>query len=169
MIKADLNKNLISELKEGGKVIFIRHAYAPGGGDPYNFDISDCDTQRNLSYNGKLQATKIGNLFKKNKIPIHRVISSEWCRCKETAFLSFKNFETKNFLNSFFSLKFSKNRNKQMKELKKYIEEWQSEGNLVLVTHYVVILEALGYAPSSGEIVISNKNLKKIGSIEIDY
>ena len=168
-IKADLNKNLISELKKGGKVIFIRHAYAPGGGDPYNFDISDCDTQRNLSYNGKLQATKIGNLFKKNKIPIHRVISSEWCRCKETAFLSFKNFETKNFLNSFFSLKFSKNRNKQMKELKKYIEEWQSEGNLVLVTHYVVILEALGYAPSSGEIVISNKNLKKIGSIEIDY
>ena len=169
MIKADLNKNLISELKEGGKVIFIRHAYAPGGGDPYNFDINDCDSQRNLSYNGKLQATKIGNLFKKNKIPIHRVISSEWCRCKETAFLSFKNFETKNFLNSFFSLKFSKNRNKQMKELKKYIEEWQSEGNLVLVTHYVVILEALGYAPSSGEIVISNKNLKKIGSIEIDY
>ena len=168
-IKADLNKNLISELKKGGKVIFIRHAYAPGGGDPYNFDISDCDTQRNLSYNGKLQATKIGNLFKKNKIPIHRVISSEWCRCKETAFLSFKNFETKNFLNSFFSLKFSKNRNKQMKELKKYIEEWQSEGNLVLVTHYVVILEALGYAPSSGEIVISNKNLKKIGSIETDY
>ena len=169
MIKADLNKNLISELKEGGKVIFIRHAYAPGGGDPYNFDINDCDSQRNLSYNGKLQATKIGNLFKKNKIPIHRVISSEWCRCKETAFLSFKNFETKNFLNSFFSLKFSKNRNKQMKELKKYIEEWQSEGNLVLVTHYVVILEALGYAPSSGEIVISNKNLKKIGSIETDY
>ena len=168
-IKADLNKNLISELKEGGKVIFIRHAYAPGGGDPYNFDINDCDSQRNLSYNGKLQATKIGNLFKKNKIPIHRVISSEWCRCKETAFLSFKNFETKNFLNSFFSLKFSKNRNKQMKELKKYIEEWQSEGNLVLVTHYVVILEALGYAPSSGEIVISNKNLKKIGSIETDY
>ena len=168
-IKADLNKNLISELKKGGKVIFIRHAYAPGGGDPYNFDISDCDTLRNLSYNGKLQATKIGNLFKKNKIPIHRVISSEWCRCKETAFLSFKNFETKNFLNSFFSLKFSKNRNKQMKELKKYIEEWQSEGNLVLVTHYVVILEALGYAPSSGEIVISNKKLKKIGSIETDY
>jgi phosphohistidine phosphatase SixA len=169
MIKADLNKNLISELKEGGKVIFIRHAYAPGGGDPYNFDINDCDSQRNLSYNGKLQATKIGNLFKKNKIPIHRVISSEWCRCKETAFLSFKNFETKNFLNSFFSLKFSKNRNKQMKELKKYIEEWKGEGNLVLVTHYVVILEALGYAPSSGEIVISNKNLKKIGSIETDY
>jgi len=168
-VKADLNENLISELKEGGKVIFIRHAYAPGGGDPDNFDINDCNTQRNLNDSGKLQAKKIGNYFNKNKIPIYKVISSEWCRCKETAFLSFKNFETKNFLNSFYSSKLSKNKNKQMKELKKYIEKWQSKGNLVLVTHYVVISEALGYASSSGEIVISDKNFKKIGSIKIDY
>ena len=168
-IKADLNQDLISELKKGGKIIFIRHAYAPGGGDPDNFDINDCSTQRNLNYNGKLQAKNIGNFFKLNKIPIQKVISSEWCRCKETAFLGFNNFETKNFLNSFYSLKFSKNRNKQMKELKKYIEEWQNEGNLVLMTHYVVISEFLGYAASSGEIVISNKGFKKIGSIEIGY
>ena len=168
-IKADLNENLVSELKKGGKVIFIRHAYAPGGGDPDNFDINDCHTQRNLNNSGKLQAKNIGKYFKKNKIPIHKVISSEWCRCKETAFLGFKNFETKFFLNSFFSSKFSKNRNMQMKELKKYIEEWQSKRNLVLVTHYVVISEALGYSPSSGEIVISDKSFKKIGSIKIDY
>ena len=167
--KADLNKNMISELKEGGKVVFIRHAYAPGGGDPNNFDINNCDTQRNLNDSGRLQAKKIGIYFIKNKIPIHKVISSEWCRCKETAFLGFKNFEIKNFLNSFFSPKFSKNRNKQMKELKKYVEDWQSKENLILVTHYVVISEVLGYAPSSGEIVISNKKLKKIGNIKIDY
>jgi phosphohistidine phosphatase SixA len=168
-IKADLNEDLIGKLKEGGKIIFIRHAYAPGGGDPDNFDINDCNTQRNLNNSGKLQAKNIGNYFKKNKIPIHKVISSEWCRCKETASLSFKKFETKNFLNSFFSSTFSKNKNKQMKELKKYIKEWHSKENLVLVTHYVVISEALGYAPSSGEIVISNKNFKKIGNIKIDY
>ena len=168
-IKADSNKDLIIELKDGGKVIFIRHAYAPGSGDPDNFDINDCDTQRNLDYSGKLQAKNIGNFFKKNKITIHGVISSEWCRCKETALLSFKTFETKNFLNSFFSSKFSKNRDKQMKELKKFIEEWPSNENLVLVTHYVVILEALGYTPLSGEIVISNKNFKKVGSIKISY
>ena len=86
-IKADLNQDLINELKEGGKIIFIRHAYAPGVGDPDNFDINDCSTQRNLNYNGKLQAKNIGNFFKINKIPIQKVISSEWCRCKETAFL----------------------------------------------------------------------------------
>ena len=99
----------------------------------------------------------------------HKVISSQWCRCKETAFLGFKNYETKNFLNSFFSTNFTMNKNQQMKELKKYVDEWESKKNLILVTHYVVIYEVLGYGPSSGEIVVSDKNFKKIGSIEIDY
>ena len=67
-IKADSNQNLINELKQGGKLIFIRHAYAPGGGDPDNFDINDCTTQRNLSDSGRVQSQKIGNFFKENKI-----------------------------------------------------------------------------------------------------
>ena len=62
-IKADSKQNLINELKQGGKLIFIRHAYAPGGGDPSNFDINDCNTQRNLSNLGKEQAKKIGFFF----------------------------------------------------------------------------------------------------------
>jgi hypothetical protein len=62
-VKADSNQNLINELKQGGKLIFIRHAYAPGGGDPSNFDINDCNTQRNLSNLGKEQAKKIGFFF----------------------------------------------------------------------------------------------------------
>ena len=83
--------------------------------------------------------------------------------------IAFENFETKNFLNSFYSEKFSKNKKLQMKNLKRYIDNWDESENLVLVTHYVVISEALGYAPSSGEIVIANKSLKKIGNIKIDY
>jgi len=67
-VKADSNQNLINELKKGGKLIFIRHAYAPGGGDPDNFDINDCNTQRNLSDAGREQANKIGSFFKSNKI-----------------------------------------------------------------------------------------------------
>jgi len=55
----NIKKNLIEELKNGGKLIFIRHAYAPGGGDPDNFDINDCNTQRNLSDRGKKQAYKL--------------------------------------------------------------------------------------------------------------
>ena len=168
-IKADLNQELSLELKKGGKIIFIRHAYAPGGGDPENFDIDNCDTQRNLSDEGRDQAKEIGNFFIKNDIPIFKVFSSEWCRCKETAELAFTNFETKDFLNSFFSSKFAKNRDKQMLDLKNYVEKFNSNKNLIFVTHYVVISESLDYAPSSGEIVISNKNFNKIGSIEINF
>ena len=84
-IKADSNQNVINELKKGGNLIFIRHAYAPGGGDPKNFDINDCKTQRNLSNSGRDQAKKIKSFFKDNNIPISNVYSSEWCRCKETA------------------------------------------------------------------------------------
>ena len=59
-IKADLNKNLINLLKDGEKIIFIRHAYAPGNGDPDNFNLNNCSTQRNLSESGKVQAKNIG-------------------------------------------------------------------------------------------------------------
>ena len=168
-IKADLDQNLINELKQGGKLIFIRHAYAPGGGDPINFDISKCNTQRNLSNSGRKQADKIGSLFRSNNISIHKVYSSEWCRCKETALIAFNEFETKNFLNSFFSSKFVQNKNSQIKSFKKFIKSWDSKKNLIFVTHYVFISEILGYAPSSGEIIISNKDLKVIDTIEIEY
>ena len=168
-IKADTEFQVLKNLKNGGNLIFIRHAYAPGGGDPDNFNINDCSTQRNLSKEGREQAKNIGNYFKENLIPIDKVISSEWCRCKETAQIAFKKFETKRFLNSFFSEKFSKNKKNQIKDLKKYINKWDSNKNLVFITHYVVIYEALNYAPSSGEIVISNTNFEKIGNIEVMY
>ena len=169
VIKADTETQILNNLKNGGNLIFIRHAYAPGGGDPYNFDLNDCSTQRNLSETGREQAKKIGKFFHENQIPIDKVMSSEWCRCKDTAQIAFKRFETKDFLNSFFNEKFSKNRTKQIKDLKKYIDKWDSSKNLVLVTHYVVITEVLNYAPSSGEIVISDIKFKKKGNIEIKY
>ena len=168
-VKADLNQNIISELKKGGKIIFIRHAYAPGGGDPNNFDLNDCNTQRNLNNDGRLQSKKIGDFFKKNKISIKKVYSSEWCRCKETASIAFENFETKNFLNSFFSEQFVENRQNQIKDLNRFIKNWNGNGNLIFVTHYVVISELLNYAPSSGELVISDKQLKVIDTLEIEY
>ena len=168
-IKADSSNNLINKLEDGGKLIFIRHAYAPGSGDPNNFNLNDCSTQRNLSNDGKNQAQNIRQFFKVNKIKVDKVFSSEWCRCKETASIAFNDFETKKFLNSFYNLKFAKNKKNQMINLRKYIDNWKSDKNLVLVTHYVVISEVLNYAPTSGEIVISDKNFNKIGSIEIGY
>ena len=92
----------------------------------------------------------------------------------ESAFPNFLNInlssnETKFFLNSFFSAKFAQNKITQMKKLKRFIRNWDGKKNLVFVTHYVVISESLNYAPSSGEIVVSDKNLKVIDTIEIEY
>ena len=168
-VKAELNQNIINELKQGGKLIFIRHAIAPGGGDPINFDIKKCSTQRNLSDSGRKQAKEIGSFFKNNNILIDKVYSSEWCRCKETALIAFNEFQTKNFLNSFFSSKFAKNKDSQIEKLKEFINIWDGKNNVIFVTHYVVISEILNYAPSSGEIVISNKELKVIDTTEIEY
>ena len=75
-IKADSNINMIYELKKGEKLIFIRHAYAPGGGDPINFDLNNCSNQRNLSDSDRKQAKEIGYLLKNHKIIIDTVYSS---------------------------------------------------------------------------------------------
>ena len=168
-IKADLNKNLINQLEEGGKLIFIRHAYAPGSGDPKNFNLNDCSTQRNLSEEGRKQAQSIGKFFIKNEIKIDKVFSSEWCRCKETAKIAFKNYTTKSFLNSFYSSKFAKNKDKQVKELKGYIQNYKKNNNknLVLITHFVVVSEILNTSLTSGGLAIATKDLKIIDTIEL--
>ena len=162
------NENIVEILKKEDNIIFIRHATAPGNGDPPNFNILDCSTQRNLSKDGKLQALKIGKFFKKNDIKITKVLSSEWCRCKDTAKIAFGSYETKNFLNSFYEERFSKNKEKQILDFRKFIKNWDYSGNLVLVTHYVVISEILDLATSSGEIVITDKNLEILSSLEIN-
>ena len=160
------NTKVISALEEGGKLIFIRHAYAPGGGDPKNFDITRCSSQRNLDATGIKQSKRIGKFFRDNKISIDLVFSSEWCRCKDTAKNAFKNYKTFKALNSFFSSKFAKNREEQMKELKAFVKTWNSKKNMVFVTHYVVISEALGVNVKSGMIVVTDKKFKIIGTIE---
>ena len=162
------NEKLINSLKEGGKLIFIRHALAPGNGDPENFNLKDCSSQRNLSQEGINQSKKIGLFFTRNKIQIDKVLSSEWCRCKETAKYAFNSFETFDALNSFYDIRFAKNKTKQINDLKKYVLSWNSKKNLVFVTHFVVISEALNTGSSSGEIIVSDRNFNIISSIEIN-
>ena len=156
------NENLVSVLKEGKKIIFIRHALAPGNGDPDDINLNDCDTQRNLNLEGINQSKKIGNYFVKNDINIEKIYSSEWCRCKDTALHAFQKYEIFDALNSFYDQKFHKNKNRQVKELKSFIEKWNNSGNIILVTHYVVIMELLNISPESGEIIVSNKNYEVI-------
>tara|TARA_B100000965_G_scaffold388137_1_gene392362 strand:+ start:170 stop:727 length:558 start_codon:yes stop_codon:yes gene_type:complete len=152
---------------EGNKIILIRHALAPGSGDPDGFNIKDCTTQRNLDEKGIFQAKKIGKLFIDNQIPIDKVLSSQWCRCKDTALYAFKDFKEFSALNSTFSARFSRNESKQAKKLRRYVKKWDGKGkNLVLVTHYVIIRAMTGRAPNSGEIVITDKNFKILSTIK---
>ena len=152
--------------KNGDKIILIRHSKAPGFGDPPGFKIKDCKTQRNLSKKGIDQSKKIGKLFKKNKIKIDQVLSSQWCRCKDTAKYAFKNYKEFSALNSTFQPPYDKNAKKQIKELKDFIKRWDGKGsNLVLVTHYVIITAITDVVPRSGEIVIIDKNFNTLSTI----
>ena len=155
--------------QEGNKVILIRHSLAPGGGDPAGFKINDCSTQRNLNQSGIDQSKKIGELFKKNKIPIDYVLSSQWCRCKDTAKYAFEKFKEFSALNSTFQSPYNKNETKQLKEIKNFVKKWNGKGkNLILVTHYSIITAITNAVPGSGEIIITDKNFNVIGTIPTD-
>jgi phosphohistidine phosphatase SixA len=152
--------------KEGNKIILIRHSIAPGGGDPEGFNIDDCTTQRNLNQAGIEQSKRIGNLFKDKNIPIDQVLSSQWCRCKDTAKYAFQNFQEFSALNSTFQSPFDQNESKQIKEIINFIKDWNGKGkNLILVTHYSIISAITSEAPSSGEIVITDKKLNVLATI----
>ena len=155
-----------SSAQDGDKIILIRHSIAPGSGDPPGFQIKDCKTQRNLSLEGIDQSKRIGKLFKKNKIKIDQVLSSQWCRCKDTAKYAFRNYKEFSALNSTFQPPHDKNAKKQIKELRDYIQKWDGNGgNLVLVTHYVIITAITDVVPRSGEIVIIDKNFNTLSTI----
>ena len=155
--------------QEGNKIILIRHSLAPGGGDPVGFKINDCKTQRNLNRVGINQSKKIGKLFKKNKVLIDQVLTSQWCRCKDTAKYAFGEYKEFTALNSTFQSPYDKNETKQLKELYSFVKKWDGKGkNLVLVTHYSIITAITNAVPSSGEIVITDKNFKVISVISTD-
>ena len=155
--------------QEGNKIILIRHSLAPGGGDPAGFEINDCKTQRNLNKKGINQSKKIGKLFKKNKVPIDQVLSSQWCRCKDTAKYAFGDYKEFTALNSTFQSPYNKNERKQLKELYSFVKKWNGKGkNLILITHYSIITAITTAVPSSGEIVIADKNFKVLGTILTD-
>ena len=154
-------------LKEGGYYVFIRHALAPGNGDPVNFDLNNCSTQRNLNQQGINQAIRIGVEFKNKDIPISRVLTSQWCRCKDTAFYAFNDYIEFPDLNSTYSSKFKQNQSDQILSLINYINNTDlKKNNVIFVTHYVIIGALTDYYPDSAEIVITDQNLNVLSTIK---
>ena len=145
-------------VRSGAAFAMMRHALAPGTGDPQSVVIGDCTTQRNLSDGGRKQARNIGMRFRENGIATARVFSSAWCRCVETAeLLRIGNVKTSALLNSFFA---DRSREPaQTAGLVRWIRNdatTRTAGNpLILVTHQVNITALTGVFPRSGEIVVA--------------
>ena len=146
--------DLIKLMKSGGHILMIRHAYAPGSGDPANFKIGDCATQRNLNNRGRAQARTIGEWLRSKGIKDAKVYSSQWCRCLETArLLDLGTVAELPALNSFYEL--PQNREPNIKALRSFIVNLPENGELIIwVTHFVTILEISGEGVSSGEGVV---------------
>lgn len=159
------NDDLIEKIKSGGHILMIRHAYAPGTGDPANFKIGDCATQRNLDDRGRSQARVIGDWLRSKGIKDAKVYSSQWCRCQETAaLLNFGPVAELPALNSFYGR--PQNREPNVKALRSFIATLPANGELIIfVTHYVTILEIAGEGVSPGEGVVLK--LKEGGAYDV--
>ena len=135
-------------------ILFLRHALAPGFGDPANFDLKDCDTQRNLDAKGRSQAAKIGEELRLRNIKFTEILSSQWCRCKETANLldlgEWKEFAG---LNSFFQNYADKD---ETMALLNHKLKFLDTGLTLMITHQVVIREVTGKVVSSGGMAAFN-------------
>jgi phosphohistidine phosphatase SixA len=149
---------MVARMKAGGHILMIRHALAPGTGDPADFQIGDCSTQRNLDDRGREQARTIGEWLRAHDITSTRVYSSQWCRCLETAeLLEMGVVEELPALNSFFQR--PQDREPNLKALREFIAEQPPDGELIiLVTHFVTISAIADEGVSSGEGVLLKLN-----------
>jgi phosphohistidine phosphatase SixA len=153
LLAAAATDNLWTQLAAGGQAVLLRHAIAPGTGDPSTFKLGDCSTQRNLSDAGRQQARRIGAAFRQRGIKVDKVYTSQWCRCQDTAeLLGLGPVEPLPLLNSFFANHSAGPA--QTAALKQFLSTTRFSGIAVLVTHQVNITALTGIYPSSGEAVV---------------
>ena len=166
--EADEEEQIWSALRNGGHVALLRHALAPGIGDPPQFNLEDCASQRNLSEEGRQQAKRIGDRLRANGIDSAELYSSEWCRCLDTAqLLDLGAVQPLEPLNSFFQ-KFEQ-REQQTAELEHWMRSQALDRPVLLVTHQVNISALTGAFTSSGELVVvkvpAEGSIQFVGSI----
>ena len=158
-------KILFEKLALGKVMVIMRHAIAPGGGDPENFVLGQCNTQRNLSAEGKEQAKKIGDRFRQYGIFKANIYSSQWCRCIDTATeLRLGNINELPILNSFFES--YEKKTPQTQTLVRWLQSVDSNTPLVLVTHQVNITALTGIVPRSGEMLFIG--LQSSGKVTVE-
>ena len=161
-------------IRKGGVALLIRHATAPGTGDPEDFKQDDCSTQRNLSDAGRDEARRLGAQLKALGLKPGEVLTSQWCRCRETATLAFGATRDWPALNSFFRDRDTAPR-QTAEVLARIATIKPGDRPLVLVTHQVMITAVTGVYPQSGEVVVvaperngGKIGLRVVGSIKPD-
>ena len=165
---AEASEPMWTALRSGKAIALLRHAVAPGIGDPAGFTLSDCSSQRNLSAKGRAQATAIGDHFRVNGITAAAVYSSQWCRCLETArLLDLGKVLPLALLNSFFDERSAAV--ERTAALLAWLQRQRFSKPAVLVTHQVNITGFTGESPASGEMVIvqihSDRPIELLGRI----
>ena len=168
LTKANAENYSIEEIINdiNANVIFMRHALAPGIGDPNNFKIGDCSTQRNLNETGIAQAVLIGKQLKKNSIQFNKIYSSQWCRCYQTAtLLGLGKVHEFAGLNSIFQNFVS--RRETLQKLEQKLSEISLNKLVIFVTHQVNIQAITKKNVASGEMVAFNTSTKKSHKINL--
>ena len=162
--KAEPVSSLMSAISQiDADVVFMRHALAPGFGDPVGFELGDCSTQRNLDANGKSQAQLIGKELLNSGIHFSEILSSEWCRCKETAsLLDIGKWRVFSGLNSFFQDYADKK--ETLNNLNRKLTQIE-DGVTLMISHQIVIRTITGSNTRSGELVIFNSKTKAFKNI----
>lgn len=148
---------LAQALQSPHYVLLMRHASAPGVGDPPNYVLERCDSQRLLSDDGRLQATRIGNWLRAQGVQKARVLSSVWCRCTETASrLNFGSVTVEPSLASFFDDPGrAASQTAALRELLAHVLAAKGDSAAILVTHHVNIAEFTGQNIGSGDMVLA--------------
>jgi len=155
-------------LRRGGAVALMRHADAPGVGDPPGWRLDDCSTQRNLSAEGRADAKAVGDRLRAERVPIAKLLSSPWCRCVDTAkLLNVGALQIEPTFSNAFVL--GEQRAALTEGARALIKRWRGPGTLFVVTHGANIQALTGRGPASGEIVVVAANadgsVHEIGSV----
>jgi phosphohistidine phosphatase SixA len=141
----------LAALKAGGHVMIVRHGLTtPGFGDPPNFRLDDCATQRNLVEKGREQARVLGRLLREQGIKVDQVLSSQWCRARETAeLIDAGKVEPLAVSNNLYGRPAL--RDAQIRALRAAVSYWKGPGTLLVVSHGSVIFPLAGSSPSEAE------------------
>ena len=143
-------------LKTANHVLLMRHAYAPGVGDPTGYSLEKCESQRILNDQGKQQSVRIGQWLRDQGVAKADVYSSIWCRCQQTAEgLGLGPVTVEPSLASFFDEPAKAvAQNRRLQDFLAKALKTKGDRALVLVTHHVNIREFMGKDIGSGDMVL---------------